>query len=90
MHAVNDSRSREERAEYGQRKGCDEKAEIPHPQHSAALLHQNRVDVRRSRQPGKEACVLNRVPGPHTTPSKNLVTPPTAKQDADGQQAPCE
>ena len=52
------------------------------------LLHQNRVDVRRSRQPGKKACILNRVPGPPTTPSKNLVTPPTAKQDADGQQAP--
>ncbi len=46
------------------------------------------MEIGRAGQPGKQRCVLDRVPGPVPAPAQHLVAPPRTEHDAEGEEAP--
>ncbi len=64
--------------------------EVPDAQHPSPLLHHHRVEERGAGQPRQEAGVLDRVPRPVAAPAEDLVAPPGAEHDADGEEAPSD
>ncbi|CAB4705027.1 unannotated protein [freshwater metagenome] len=88
MNAVEYARPSEKRAEDGETKCGHQQRQVPHSKHSSAFLHEHRVDVCRCSDPRQERRIFNWVPRPHTAPAKHLVTPPSTKNDADGEKPP--
>ena len=80
----------EERAEDGQAEGGDDQGEIPDPEQTPPLLDHHRMEVGGTDQPRQQGGVLHRVPGPEPTPAQDLIRPPRAHQDADGEEGPRE
>ncbi len=70
------------------RKVADDQRHVPPLEHAALLLDHHRVQERRHGQPGEEAGVLDRVPGPVAAPAELHVGPPHAERDADGEEEP--
>ena len=88
MNAVEHARPSEECAEDREAERGYQQRQVPHSKHSAAFLHEHRMDVCRCSKPRQERRVFNWVPRPHPTPAQHLVTPPSTKDDADGEKPP--
>ena len=88
MHAVQHSRTREERSQNGQAESRNQQRQVPYAQHPTAFLHQHRVNICSSGNPRKQRCVFNRVPCPHATPAQHFIAPPRTKHNADCEEAP--
>ena len=61
---------------------------VPPLEHAPLFLDHHRVQERRHREPGQEAGVLHRVPGPVAAPAQLDIGPPHAQRDADGEEEP--
>ena len=68
----------------------DDQRHVPPLQHAALFLDHHRVQERRHGEPGQEARVLDRVPGPVPAPAELDVGPPHAQRDADREEQPRE
>ena len=88
VHRGHHPAAHDEGAEYDEQEREDGQPEVPCPQPAARLLDLRGVQERGGREPGHEGDILDRVPAPVTAPSKDVVRPPHAKQQAGGLQAP--
>ena len=87
---VEHARPGEERAEDREGERGAQQRQVPDPQHPPSLLDHHRVQVGGAGEPGQERGVLDRVPRPVAAPAQDLVGPPGAEHDADGEEAPGE
>ena len=88
MDRVHDARPGEERAQDGETERRQHEGDVPDPEHPAALLDDDRVDERGGGQPREQRRVLDGVPAPVPAPAEDLVAPPRAEDDADGEEPP--
>ncbi|CAB4323602.1 unannotated protein [freshwater metagenome] len=90
MHRLEHTGPGDECSENGERERGAQQRDVPDAQHAASFLHEHRMQICGTGEPGHEGSVLDGVPGPVTTPTQNLVTPPCAEDDADSEESPCD
>ena len=88
MHRGQHPRTDQESPHQAERKGQDGEQHGPAFQSVAFFRHARRMEQGGGRQPGHEAGVLDRIPKPPAAPAKLIISPPTAKPDAEGQKNP--
>ena len=85
---LDDPASGEEGAEKGGGEGQGHEGKVPGLEGPPGLLDEGRVEEGRGEEPGDEAGVLHRVPGPVPAPAQDLVAPPHPRHLPRGEEAP--
>ena len=88
MDRLDDSATRQERAEEAEPVGQADQDDVPGSQHVALFLDHDRVDIGRAGDPRHQRGVLDGIPCPVAAPAENLVGPAPTEHHARREEAP--